>query len=367
MIREAVGPITSDSLAAESVRAGGGFSENRGAVPLAVKGANSTFNTTDTHAAKKLAPAERGSDRPGPEAPELEPLQAGRDSYGGKARTETEHEQRQQAEHRRPDDADNEAAAAAAKDHGKDQGKAQQHERKTGGGGSSGGEGQQQHGQQQRQQQQGQDNTSATTTTSGNEKAEKHDTRGSGGSGSGAGAGNEDRSKQSGSSAKEGAGETGASQSVTGTAKTEGASQDKQQAASVGLQPTDEQDAAQAQHAADRATSSGSSQVVQGGAPGGQAGVAPAYVKYDVTERAKPGGPKGARLTEGGELDNDEDAPNASFNNEIGTENDPARLAEQKILLGRSALDSQPQQGRRVGGELTDGGQYQALSSDEPA
>jgi hypothetical protein len=331
-------------------------------VPLAVKGANSTFNTTDTHAAKKLAPAERGSDRPGPEASELEPLQAGRDSYGGKARTETEHEQRQQDEHRRPDDADDEAAAAA-KDHGKDQGKAQQHGPKTGGGGSTGGEDQQQQGQQQ--QQPGQDNSTTTATTSGNKKTGEHDSRSGGGNGGGVD--NEDRSKQSGSSAKEGGGEEGASQSSTGTAKTEGASQDKQQAASVGLRPTDEQDAAQARHAADRATSSGSSQVVQGGAPGGQAGVAPAYVKYDVTERAKPGGPKGARLTEGGELDNDEDAPNASFNNEIGTENDPARLAEQKILLGRSALDAQPQEGRRVGGELTDGGQYQALSSDEPA
>lgn len=144
-------------------------------------------------------------------------------------------------------------------------------------------------------------------------------------------------------------------------------SQEKHHAASEGQQSTDKRDVKATQLAGDRAASSDSSQAGQG-ASGGEAGVAPSYVKHDVTDRATYGGPKGARLTEGGELDratNDEDAPNASFNNEIGTENDPARLAEQKIFLGRSALDAQPQRGG--GGELTDGGQYQALSSDEPA
>jgi hypothetical protein len=56
---------------------------------------------------------------------------------------------------------------------------------------------------------------------------------------------------------------------------------------------------------------------------------APTYVKSEELERNR-GKPKGQNLTEG---DFDENAPNASFNNEIGTDKDPARLAEQKIQL----------------------------------
>jgi len=49
--------VTSDSLAAENVRAGGGFSENRDAAPMSVKGSNSTLANTDTSSAVKLDPA----------------------------------------------------------------------------------------------------------------------------------------------------------------------------------------------------------------------------------------------------------------------------------------------------------------------
>ncbi|KAL9098838.1 MAG: hypothetical protein Q9163_005567 [Psora crenata] len=55
-IRESTGAVVSDSLAAESVRAGGKFAENRNSEPLAVKGGNSTFNTTDTSGAITLPP-----------------------------------------------------------------------------------------------------------------------------------------------------------------------------------------------------------------------------------------------------------------------------------------------------------------------
>ncbi|KAI9802979.1 MAG: hypothetical protein M1825_002212 [Sarcosagium campestre] len=51
---EGAGPVLSDSLAAESTRSGGEFSENRGAEPLGVSSKSSTANTTDTSNATKL-------------------------------------------------------------------------------------------------------------------------------------------------------------------------------------------------------------------------------------------------------------------------------------------------------------------------
>ncbi|KAJ5561694.1 hypothetical protein N7535_003843 [Penicillium sp. DV-2018c] len=53
---EPSGPITNDSLAAESIRQGGGFSGNRGAQPMGVSSGQSTVNNTDTSASKKLPP-----------------------------------------------------------------------------------------------------------------------------------------------------------------------------------------------------------------------------------------------------------------------------------------------------------------------
>lgn len=60
--------MASDSLAAESSRAGGAFSENRNSEPLAVSGSSSTFNTTDTSGATKLAPAPDAAEREAKEA-----------------------------------------------------------------------------------------------------------------------------------------------------------------------------------------------------------------------------------------------------------------------------------------------------------
>ncbi|KAL8638617.1 MAG: hypothetical protein Q9228_004250 [Teloschistes exilis] len=67
-IREGAGAVASDSLAAESSRAGGAFSENRNSEPLAVSGSSSTFNTTDTSGATKLAPAPDAAEREAKEA-----------------------------------------------------------------------------------------------------------------------------------------------------------------------------------------------------------------------------------------------------------------------------------------------------------
>lgn len=53
-IQESTGPITNDSLAAESVREGGAFSGNRGAEPIGVSGNQSTVNNTDTSSATTL-------------------------------------------------------------------------------------------------------------------------------------------------------------------------------------------------------------------------------------------------------------------------------------------------------------------------
>ena len=54
---------------------------------------------------------------------------------------------------------------------------------------------------------------------------------------------------------------------------------------------------------------------------------APSYVSSVKSDPAQTGKPKGKNITEGG-FDSDP-SNNASFNNEIGTENDPGRVAEQ--------------------------------------
>ncbi|TAQ90064.1 hypothetical protein B7494_g1611 [Chlorociboria aeruginascens] len=56
-IREGAGAVALDSLAADSTREGGGFSENRNSEPLGVSGSNSTFANTDTSSARRLDPA----------------------------------------------------------------------------------------------------------------------------------------------------------------------------------------------------------------------------------------------------------------------------------------------------------------------
>lgn len=66
-IEESSGPVANDSLAAESIREGGGFNENRGAEPLGVSGNQSTLNNTDTSAATTLPSAPVGGIRGNPQ------------------------------------------------------------------------------------------------------------------------------------------------------------------------------------------------------------------------------------------------------------------------------------------------------------
>ncbi|KAJ5950434.1 uncharacterized protein N7479_008847 [Penicillium vulpinum] len=62
-IEEPSGPITNDSLAAQSIRQGGGFSGNRGAEPMGVSGNQSTVKNTDTSASTKLPSASSSAQR----------------------------------------------------------------------------------------------------------------------------------------------------------------------------------------------------------------------------------------------------------------------------------------------------------------
>ncbi|KAJ5826762.1 hypothetical protein N7447_003525 [Penicillium robsamsonii] len=62
-IEETSGPITNDSLAAESIRQGGGFSANRGAEAMGVSGNQSTAKNTNTSASIKLPSTPSGYQR----------------------------------------------------------------------------------------------------------------------------------------------------------------------------------------------------------------------------------------------------------------------------------------------------------------
>ncbi|CAG8984249.1 hypothetical protein HYALB_00010505 [Hymenoscyphus albidus] len=57
VIKEGAGAVVSDSLAAESARAGGGFASNRDTDPFGAKGSNSIFTNRDTSSATRLDPA----------------------------------------------------------------------------------------------------------------------------------------------------------------------------------------------------------------------------------------------------------------------------------------------------------------------
>ncbi|PCG93958.1 Hypothetical protein PENO1_080820 [Penicillium occitanis (nom. inval.)] len=61
--QENSGAVTSDSLAGESVRQGGAFSQNPNSEPLSVSGSNSTFNNTNTSGATTLRSAAQAGDR----------------------------------------------------------------------------------------------------------------------------------------------------------------------------------------------------------------------------------------------------------------------------------------------------------------
>ncbi|KAI5286101.1 hypothetical protein KEM54_000067 [Ascosphaera aggregata] len=63
-IYESPGPVTADSLAAESYRHNGAFAQNRNSRPLDVLSENATFATTDTSAARTIPSAPFAEARP---------------------------------------------------------------------------------------------------------------------------------------------------------------------------------------------------------------------------------------------------------------------------------------------------------------
>ena len=95
----------------------------------------------------------------------------------------------------------------------------------------------------------------------------------------------------------------------------------------------------------------------------GDAGVdaAPGYVASVVSETNKTGKPKGKNITEGGF--DDDPSNNASFNADIGTENDPGRKA-----VGDMQKKAQTASGgtgpRQAPGE-SDNSQYDVLDTDQ--
>ncbi|MCJ1472548.1 hypothetical protein MMC13_001197 [Lambiella insularis] len=62
-VQEKTGPVASDSLAAESIRSGGGFAENKNAAALGVSGNNSTLANDDISGATTLPPARDARER----------------------------------------------------------------------------------------------------------------------------------------------------------------------------------------------------------------------------------------------------------------------------------------------------------------
>jgi len=90
------------------------------------------------------------------------------------------------------------------------------------------------------------------------------------------------------------------------------------------------------------------------------AGTAPSYVNSQFEDQA---GPHGKNLTEGGFESND--SKNASFNQEIGTKNDPGRLAEEKMQRSNADAAGDAAMPRQQG--VTGGNEYDALGGDAPA
>ena len=101
----------------------------------------------------------------------------------------------------------------------------------------------------------------------------------------------------------------------------------------------------------------------QVGEGSGKSGEAPTYVQADVKREFVDDkvNPKGNNIQEGGF---DTNAPNASFNSDIGDQNDPARLAENQYQKKnvQSALDAGagPRQS-----DLEVGGRYIGLHEEQ--
>ena len=99
------------------------------------------------------------------------------------------------------------------------------------------------------------------------------------------------------------------------------------------------------------------------GEGGADVDTAPGYIGSVVSEANKTGKPKGKNITEGGF--DDDPSNNASFNSEIGSENDPGRKAVgdmQKKTQGVSGGTGP----RQAPGE-SENSQYDVLDTDQAA
>ena len=103
--------------------------------------------------------------------------------------------------------------------------------------------------------------------------------------------------------------------------------------------------------------------------PGGSGGnpdssdsnTAPSYVSSVQSQPAQTGKPKGKNITEGGF--DDDPSNNASFNNEIGTENDPGRGAEQTMQLNAQSASGGTGPRQKLG--ESDNSQYDVLQEEQ--
>ncbi|RAH65072.1 uncharacterized protein BO66DRAFT_217221 [Aspergillus aculeatinus CBS 121060] len=246
-INEPSGPVTNDSLAAESATKGGAYAQNRGAQPMGVDGKNSTVTNTDTSSARKIDPNHRDTQDKYPEA------------LGGQGNFPGAH---------LPESGYTGGSTAAKQELGLNKGEY-----------SAAASGKQQQSQQK-----------STDKVHPHQHQPKHPV---------------------------------------------GQQQQKQTAA---------------------APASGS------GYQGGVAGVAPSYV-HDVLDNLGNTKPKGINLKEG---DIPDDAPNASYTTDIGSENDPGRLAQGGFQL--KSAESGPAgtpAGRQKG--VDNQQPFQALQSDQRA
>lgn len=97
--------------------------------------------------------------------------------------------------------------------------------------------------------------------------------------------------------------------------------------------------------------------------PSSDVSVAPGYIASVTAQPTQSGKPKGKNLTEGGFDDTDDSAANnASFAADIGTENDPGRMAEHGFQRTNAAVagGGGPRQE-----EVTGKGQYDVLEGEQ--
>ncbi len=98
---------------------------------------------------------------------------------------------------------------------------------------------------------------------------------------------------------------------------------------------------------------------------GAKADPAPTYVTNITGDNMDKGRlkPKGRNITEGG-FDSD-DSKNASWNADIGTEDDPGRAAELKLQRENAQAAGDAGSGPRQKGIQKDGVGYETLKTDE--